>query len=69
MESVRGQRVIVANENGLYRGFYAWSELEIDDDGYAWVSIVAEIEWWQFTLLAHLPTSIARWPAGAVWLD
>jgi hypothetical protein len=69
LETLRGQRVIVANEQGIYRGFYAWSELEIDADGHPWVSVVAEIEWWQHALLGHLPTGIARWPAGAVWLD
>jgi hypothetical protein len=69
METLRGQRVYVANEKGVHRGFYAWSELDVDADGYPWVSIVAELEWWQFVLLGHVPLSIVRWPAGAVWLD
>lgn len=69
LETLRGQRVTVANEIGIYRGFYAWSELEVDDAGHPWVLVVAEIEWWQFVLLGHQPGAVVRWPAGAVWLD
>jgi hypothetical protein len=69
LEVLRGQRVYVANEMGVYRGFYAWSELDTDADGNAWVSVVPEVEWWTFVLLGHSPVNVMRWPAGAAWLD
>jgi len=69
IEALRGQRVYVANEAEVFRGFYAWSELDEDAEGFLWVEVVPEVEWWAFRLLGHTPLNVVRWPAGAVWLD
>jgi hypothetical protein len=66
-ESLRGRRAAVSNQDASRFGFRAASDLYVLD-GFAWVDVVTEREWWARELLGALWSS-RRWPAGAVWVE
>lgn len=66
-ESLRGRRAAISNENGSRFDYRAASELYVLD-GFAWVDVVTEREWWAREFLGAQWSS-RRWPAGAVWVE
>lgn len=66
-EPLRGRRAAISNEEGSRLGYVAASDLYVLD-GFAWVDVVTEREWWARELLGARWNS-RRWPAGAVWVE
>lgn len=66
LETLRGARVILANADGQYGDYRAWSELVIED-GNPFVDVVRERHWWIWQVTGVQPR-LLRWPAGAAWV-
>ncbi len=66
--AVRGERVVVSNRDGCHYGYRGWTDL-YHRDGYEWVDVVLEEDWWAARLLGTAPGRVFQWPAGAVWVE
>ena len=65
---VRGRQVLISTLERVEPDPYRiWAGPYVID-GYEYVEIVAERDWWASTLLGAQPDRVLRWPVGAVFV-
>lgn len=67
VDTLRGRRLILINEQGNHYDYRAWSDL-IEVNGVLSVYVVTEEIWWRYVHLRLVPQG-QRWPAVAVWAE